>query len=149
MKTAATSDLGAMVQVCNILNKIQVSSNIIYLKSFCTWGSLGFREDKLVAYIHGWKNSWVCIWTLGVQFQNLYSMDSGYVLKSTACHPQGKTWCLQQMIYIVPTGFALQNTTNDRTIQQNSVPLSLGSPDAIFVPFKSRATKIGIMEPDN
>lgn len=48
-----------------------------------------------------------------------------------------------------PTGFALQNTTDDRTIQQNLVPLSPESPDAIFVPFMSRATKIGIMESDS
>lgn len=49
---------------------------------------------------------------------------------------------------IAPTGFVLQNPTDDRTTQQNSVPMKPDSPDAIFVPFMSRATKIGIMEPD-
>lgn len=50
---------------------------------------------------------------------------------------------------VASTGFVLQNTTDDRTIQQNLVLLSPDSPDAIFVPFMSRATKIGIVEPDS
>ena len=49
---------------------------------------------------------------------------------------------------IAATGFAFQTTTDDRTIQKNLVPLSADSPDAIFVPLMSRATKIGITEPD-
>lgn len=48
-----------------------------------------------------------------------------------------------------PAGFALKNTSDDRIIQQNLVPLSPDSPDAIFVPFTSRVTKMGIAELDS
>lgn len=63
-----------------------------------------------------------------------------HTLTSTACQPQGG---------FAPAGFALQKTTDDRSIQQDLVPLSPDSPDAIFVPFTSRATKMGITEPDS
>ena len=49
----------------------------------------------------------------------------------------------------IPTGFTLKTTTDDKTIQQNLVPLSLGLPDANFMPFLSSAAKIGITEPDS
>lgn len=147
MKTAATSDLCAVVQVCNILNKIQLSSNIICWKPFYTWGFLGFREGELVAYIHGWKivvsvfeprqfRFKICtLWTLVMSWNLLLATLKG---RHNVCSKWYSSYRLC---------FAKYN--DDRTIQQNSVPLSLGSPDAIFVPFKSRATKIGVMEPDN
>lgn len=72
------------------------------------------------------------------QIPNLHRVDCGLCADSSV-----------ERFGRIPTGFTLETTTDDRAIQQNLVPLSLGSPDAILVPFMSRAAKIGITEADS
>lgn len=78
--------------------------------------------------------------------QNLYSADSG-PRAELCCLPSSREGIMSIANEIAPTGFVLQNPTDDRTIQQNLVPMSPDSPDAIFGPFMSKAAKLGITEP--
>lgn len=90
---------------------------------------------RLLIFI-AWRNKSLYFQT--TQIPNLHSVAGGLCAGSSV-----------ERFGRISTGFTLKTTTDDETIQQNLVPLSLGFPDAIFVPFMSRAAKIDITEPDS
>lgn len=113
------------------------------MTSFYSWKFSGLEGKDLLSYMPSNSHIWEIVESVFESrwFESKICPPWTLVPVPLDWLPSSREGMLSAANESALPGFALQTPTDDRTIGQNLCPLSPDAPDAIFVPFMSRATK--------